>query len=594
MTALLLSVVAAIALGCQWLAWRIRLPAILFLLLAGLLAGPGLGLIDPDQLLGELLFPLVSLSVAIILFEGSLTLDLKEIRQQQRVVLKLVSIGALVTWAVIAVSCQWLFEPGWALSILFGALTVVTGPTVIAPMLKAIRPKSELGNILRWEGIVIDPVGALLVVVVYEFIVAHGQSSGIGNSLLAFVEIIAVGTVLGLLAGWLLGKVLARQWLPEYLQNLGTLASVMLVFSASNTLVHESGLLAVTLMGAWLANRRDIHIAEILNFKEELSLVLISGLFILLAARLNPEDILSLGWAPLALLALVQFVARPLSVWVSTLGSSLSIKDKLFLGWVAPRGIVAAAVSALFAIKLEQAGEPAARLLVPLTFCIIFGTVIFQSLSARVWARWLGVVEPARNGFLILGANKVGQAIAEILQKQQVPVLLADSNYELIQRARLAGLRTFFGNPLSDYAANRMDLSGIGKLLAVSPDQSINALACSHFREEFGEQKVFLLPTEAEKYLSEKHRAGAPLRGHALLAEELSWSELAYYLSCGYEFKSTRLSEEYSYSTFRETQPTAIPMMSISERGQVILRISAEDFNPAPGCRLISLSKPES
>ena len=502
------ALIGLISFASQWLAWRVKLPAILFLLASGLLIGPVTQQFNPDALFGDLLFPLISLAVAIILFEGSLTLDLKEIRSQKGVVQRLITVGAGITWAVVAVATHYLFGLSWELSILFGALTVVTGPTVIVPMLRTVRPNADVGNILRWEGILIDPLGALLVVVVYEFIVAQGQAQGAVSGMLAFVEIIASGTVLGLAAGWILGFILKRRWVPEYLENMATLTMVFLSFSVANMLAHESGLLAVTLMGMWLANQKDIRIGEILNFKEHLTVLLISGLFIILAARLTLDDLIALGWMPFALLAIMQFVARPLSVWVSAIGSTLSWQEKSLLSWIAPRGIVAAAVSALFAIKLEQSGETEAAILVPLTFSVIFGTVVLQSATSRMMARWLGVAEPPPNGFLIVGANNIARTIALELKKNKVDVLLTDSNWDNIRAARMDGLRTFYGNPVSEYAEQRLDLVGLGKLLGLSPERSINTVAGMRFGNEFGQHNIFALRTSVDARLSEMHIDG--------------------------------------------------------------------------------------
>jgi len=286
---ILLSVggIGAAALACQWLAWRLKLPAILFLLLAGIIAGPALGWLDPEALFGPLLMPLVSLAVALILFEGSLTLHLSQWREIGSVVHRLVTVGALVTWLVIALATHWLLGFDWPLSILFGTLTLVTGPTVIVPMLRVVRPKSTIANILRWEGIMIDPIGALLAVVVYSFIIASADGNGLSQSLTTFAGVIFCGSALGAAGGWLLGQIMREQWLPEYLHNLASLAAVLGIFIAANQIMHESGLLAVTVMGMWLANMRGVDVRQILHFKENLSVLLISGLFILLAARLD-------------------------------------------------------------------------------------------------------------------------------------------------------------------------------------------------------------------------------------------------------------------------------------------------------------------
>lgn len=590
-----ISSIGLIAFACQWLAWRVKLPAILFLLSSGVLLGPFLGLLDPDLLFGDLLFPLISLSVAIILFEGSLTLNIEEISAQKSVVRRLVLLGAAVTWLVVAVTTHFLFDLSWELSVLFGALTVVTGPTVIVPMLRTVRPTANIANILRWEGILIDPIGALLVVVVFEFIVAQSQATGIAHGLFTFVKIIAVGSAFGLAGGWFLGFVLRKRWIPNYLLNLATLSLVFAVFSFADVLAHESGLLAVTLMGMWLANQKDIRIDEILNFKENLTVVLISGLFILLAARLTLDSVVALGWAPLILLLVMQFVARPLSVWLSTIGSTLNWREKSLLAWIAPRGIVAAAVSALFAIRLEQAGEPQAAILVPLTFMVIIGTVVLQSATARLLARALDVAEPSPKGFLVVGANPVARAIAAELNEHGFRTLLTDSSWENIRAARMEGLDTFYGNPVSGYADQHLDLVGIGKLLALSPLRGINAVAGMRYLAEFGEQNIYTLLTSTEANVSEKHQLATEQRGYILFSRDLTYSKFASLLSQGAEIRSTKLSDEFDFQDFLNKKGSeVIPLFAISPKGRLYVFVEGEELQPEAGWMLVSLyTKPE-
>nr|HPR06946.1 sodium:proton antiporter [Denitromonas sp.] len=408
MTDTTIATIAAIGVvggACQWLAWRMRLPAILFLLIAGIVAGPIGGWLDPDALLGDLLFPFVSLAVSVILFEGSLTLKFSEIRGIETVVRRFVTTGALVTWVIVTLATQWITGISWGLATLFGAVMVVTGPTVIVPMLRTVRPTMHIANVLRWEGIVIDPIGALLAVLVYEFLVSSGTAGGaVGATLMVFLKLISVGSLAGIGVGYLVGEALRRDWLPHYMFNVATLAAVMGAFALSNALSHESGLLAVTVMGIYLANRKGVPVEEILSFKESLSLLLITALFILLAARLDLSLLLGLGWGAVQIFLVVQFVARPVNVLLSTRGSTLSWRERGLLAWIAPRGIVAAAVIALFSLQLEQKGYAEAVLLVPLTFVIIIGTVVLQSLTAGPLARLLKVAEPGSGGFLIVGA----------------------------------------------------------------------------------------------------------------------------------------------------------------------------------------------
>lgn len=583
--------IGAIALACQWLAWRLKLPAILFLLLAGIIAGPALGWLDPQALFGPLLMPLVSLAVALILFEGSLTLHLSQWREIGSVVRRMVTLGALVTWAVIAVATHWLLGFDWPLAILFGTLTLVTGPTVIVPMLRVVRPKAAIANILRWEGIMIDPIGALLAVVVYSFIIASGD--GISQSLGTFAGVIFAGCALGAAGGWLLGQVIREQWLPEYLHNLASLAAVLGIFVAANQIVHESGLLAVTVMGMWLANMRGVDVRHILHFKENLSVLLISGLFILLAARLDLHAMLGLGPAVLALLLVIQLLARPLSVLLATAGSALGWRERTLLAWIAPRGIVAAAVSAIFAIRLHEAGHEDALLLVPLTFAVIIGTVVLQSATARPLARLLRVAEPAPSGFLIVGANGPARTIGKALQQQGCRVLLTDSSWENIRAARMDGLPTYFGNPASQHAEAHLDLVGLGHLLGLSPAGEINALACARLRHEFGPARLYVLASGLEKQRSDKHRASTEHRGQLLGAPSMTYQQLANLLNRGAELYSTTLTEGFDWQDYLALHGQRAHLLFARDgNGWMHVATPDEPLNPQPGWTLLALVEP--
>lgn len=582
--------IGAAALACQWLAWRVRLPAILFLLLSGILAGPILGLLDPQQLFGPLLFPLVSLSVALILFEGSLTLRLSEWREIGSVVQRMVTIGALLTWAVIAIATHFLLGFSWELSLLFGTLTLVTGPTVIVPMLRVVRPTSSIANILRWEGIVIDPIGALLAVVMFSFIVSHEQSNAWSDSLTTFAAVIGTGSVLGIAGGWLFGQVLRRHWLPEYLHNLAAMAAALGVFIGANALMHESGLLAITLMGMWLANMRGVDVRQILHFKENLSVLLISGLFILLAARLDLNALIALGPVTLVLLAVIQFVARPLNAYLCTLGSSLNWRERSLLAWIAPRGIVAAAVSAIFALRLEEYGHAQAHLLVPLTFLVIIGTVVVQSATARPLAKLLQVAEPAPSGFLIVGANPVARALGKALQDLGNRVLLSDSSWENISAARMEKLPTYFGNPTSQDAEVHLDLIGLGHLLALSPSSELNALACMHFRHDFPARRRFTLPSGAESRRSNKHRSGEDVRGRPLGNRPLNFPQFASRLSKGAEIRTTTLTATFDWQAYQQLHgETALILLARDPRGWIHVATQPLDIQPGPGWTLVAL-----
>ncbi len=586
----IIAVIGLLSLFCQWLAWWVKLPAILFLLLSGIAVGPGLGWVKPDDLLGELFFPVVSLSVAIILFEGSLTLKFEEIRGLAKVVRRLVSLGMLVTWGVMSFACHVLLDFSLPLSLLFGALVVVTGPTVIIPMLRSVRPNSRIASILRWEGIVIDPIGALLAVLVYESIVSLANGGGLIHTLVIFLNTLVIGGSLGCLAGYFLGLLLRHSWLPVYLHNLGTISLVLGTFALSNELQHESGLLAVTLMGIWLANMRDVNVADILSFKENLSILLISALFILLAARIELDELLMLGWPALVLLAIIQFVARPLAVLLCTYGSDLKWRERALVAWIGPRGIVAAAISAFFALRAEDSGIADAQMLVPLTFIIIIGTVVLQSATSRLLALALDVAEPLPRGFLMIGANAVARKLAGILTDLNYRVLLTDTSWDNIRTARMAGLNTFYGNPVSEYADTHLDLVGIGRLLAVSPQRDLNALSSMRYRLEFGEKNVFTIAAVSEKNASDKHVIASRHKGRTLFNQDLTYSKFTRLLNRGAKISTTSLTESFNFDDLLKSNPKLYCLFAIDKSKRLHVNTKETPVEPLPGWSVISLN----
>lgn len=582
---LLIALIVAIGIAAQWLAWWLKQPAILILLLAGLVAGPVLGALHPDALFGKLLSPAVSLGVAVILFEGSLTLRLREIRGQGQVVTRLVTMGALVSMLTIAGAAWWLGLLSWELALLFGALASVTGPTVILPILRAVRPTKDLANILRWEGILIDPLGALAAVILFQLVALGAER---GSDLMLALRIFGVGIGLGAAAAFGFAFVLRRHVLPDYLRNVSALAMVLLVFTVSNLAAHESGLLAVTVMGVLLANLKDVPTDEILNFKESLTVLLTSVLFIVLAARV-PAGAFALDWGRTAvLLGFILFVARPAAVLAATLGSDLAWPKRIVLAWIAPRGIVAAAVSALFALQLENLGVQGAESLVQLTFAVIVVTVFVQGLTARPLARAMGVADPEARGVLILGGNPFAQAVAMSLKSLDIDVIVADSSWDQIRRARMAGLRTYLGTVVSDDADRRLDLVGIGTLLALSHRAPLNALACLRYAAEFGTANVFNIR------VAEPAEAATKPAGRILFKDTATLERLeALILEEGFEIRHTRLTEEFDYHKMVQSRTEAgVLLYAVSPAGKVFPFSEDHVFRAGPGWRVARLDRP--
>lgn len=587
---LFLALIVLLGILSQWLAWYLKLPAILLLLLVGLLAGPGVGVIQPDELLGDLLFPFVSFGVAVILFEGSLTLKLDEIREHGNTVRSLVTVGVIITWLMVSFAAWLLLDISAEIAFLFGALMTVTGPTVIVPMLRTVRPTAAVANILRWEGIIIDPLGALLAVLVYEFIVSGQQE---GHTALMFAKELLVGGSIGVAGALGLAQMLGRHWLPDYLHNVMALALVLVVFTGANAIEHEAGLIAVTVMGMILANMRKIPIESILYFKESLSILLISLLFIVLAARLQLDQVReAVNLNALVLLAIILFVARPLAVWYASIGSGLRWQERVLIAWIGPRGIVAASVAALFALRLENAGYSDAPQLVPLTFMVIVGTVLLQSFTARPLARWLGVAAPEPRGMLIVGGNRLARVIAGTLKELGFRVILADDDWEHVRAARLGGLETYLGNVVSQHADRHLDLTGIGSLLALSRRPNLNALACVHYRGEFGNGGVFFLPTPREEQAAEpeKRRITERHSGRRLFAEDATFDRLADILDKGGGIRATPLTKEFTFADYQNFYGAfAVPLFAVDEKTSLQVFTADGKLLPRPGWTVVSL-----
>jgi len=594
MSALLtLGLIGFIGFACQWLSHKVKLPAILFLLLAGILLGPVFGVFDPNDLFGDLLFPYISLSVAVILFEGALTLERKELKEIGRPVRRMVTIGVLVNGGIMTVATHYLVGLTWSMSALFGAIMVVTGPTVIMPMLKTVRPTPKIADILRWEGIVIDPIGALIAVLVFEWIAVQNAAAEFNEIFYVFGLTVAVGFAIGIGAGYLFGLLLRYHTIPEKLHNFASLAVVCLVFAASETLAHESGLLSVTVMGMLLANMRDVHVHSILEFKEDLTIVFVSALFIVLAARLDFAGFLALGWSALLVLLVMQFIARPLKVAASFRGSDFTWREKAMVAWIGPRGIVAAAVSAVFALRLEELGLEGADKLVPLAFLIIIGTVVFQSLTARPMARMLKVAMPKTYGVLIVGANPLSIMIAEALKRAGVESIICDTDWEQLRAARISGLSTYYGNPSSDHASMHLNFSPFGYMLGLSNHFEYNVTQATSFRDDFGARNVFILPANQSSDRKHKHIASTHNSGRILFSEETSYRALKKKLSDGAVVKVTELSDAYNYKQWREDNQSAQMLLAAKPNGDVSFDTVDKPLFAEKGAKLFYLTNPK-
>ncbi|SFC66791.1 MULTISPECIES: cation:proton antiporter [Algibacter] len=498
----------------QWVAWKFKIPAILPLILIGLLVGPiaaeflsgdGTKWIEPiwngseGLFPGESLFYFVSLAISVILFEGGLTLKMSEIKNVGPVITKLITIGSMVTFFGAALAAHYIFDLSWQISCLFSALIIVTGPTVITPILRNIPLRKDISAVLKWEGILIDPIGALVAVLVFEFISVDAGGEFTKTALIEFGKIVLFGSTFGFAFAHAMNFILNRKFVPHYLLNVFALAAVLGVFVLSDSFAHESGLLAVVVMGMVLGNSKSPYLKELLYFKESLSVLLISILFILLAANINVSDLMLIyDWKTVILFSVIVFVIRPIGVFLSTYGSLLKLNEKVFISWVGPRGIVAAGIASLFGLKLAKEGVPGAEYITPLVFMIVLGTVLLNATTARMFAKMVGVFLKKSEGILIIGASKVSRLLGHYLESNGRNVVLIDSNERNIQKAKELGLSAMNMNIYSDSLMDDIELNDMGYLMALTANSDINKYAINKFSKQFGENGAFRLVTKEE------------------------------------------------------------------------------------------------
>ena len=619
-----------LGIAAQFLAFWTRLPSILILLAFGIALG---SFINPDALLDEIyqsnaahvtseadtgssqagesqvntrdqsvgpeiLFPLVSLSVAVILFEGGLSLRISELKNSGSAVFRLCTGGALLTWVLSTLSAWGLLGLEFPMACLLGAVLVVTGPTVIAPLIRYIRPSGRVGSIAKWEGIVIDPIGAILAVLVFEYYFHGDHASGI-STLMTLVLTFGYGTLIGVAFSGLLLIFLRRYWIPDHLHGVAVLAMAMAAFAISNFLQMESGLVAVTVMGICLANQKQVSIEHIIEFKENLGVFLISCLFIVLGSRLNIMDLWELGLPGLLFLVVLILVVRPLSVFVSMVGTNLSWQERTFLSMLAPRGIVAAAVTSVFALQIQLLAreEPnsylgeAADKLVPICFLVIVGTVFVYGLGAAPLARWLGLAAANPQGILFAGAQRWVCDLAKIVHDAGYQVAIVDTNYSRVARAQMNGLPAYCSSILSDHLPEHLDFSGIGRMLACTNNDAINTLAAQEYKHFFGSKNSYQLPPiDGESIRSTIDKR---LRGRELFGDQLNEEQIYLKYQAGYRFKKTKLSSEFDFQQFQELYDhQAYVLMVIEPGGSLAIRTTENQLAPESNQTVIALVPP--
>jgi NhaP-type Na+/H+ or K+/H+ antiporter len=588
--AIVIALIGVLGIGAQWVAWRTGWPAIVLMLAAGFLAGPVLHLFDPQRAFGPTLAPMVSIGVALILFEGGLSLEFRELREAGDAVWRLFAFGIPLGWTLGAFGLH-MAGLVWPVAILFAGILVVTGPTVVKPLLREARIAPRPAAILKWEAIVNDPFGALCAVVAYEYF----RLSANGATLFEVVPPMIAGAVLAALVGYLAARAIAwgfpRGVVPEFLKVPVLLTTVIGVFVGANLLEHEVGLIAVTVMGVALANMDVQSLRSIHPFKQNVALLLTSGIFVILAASLKFSELRYLEWRfGLFLLALL-FVIRPATVLISLLGSSVPWKERLFLGWIAPRGIVMVAVSGLFALRLTDLGYGDGNILIGLSFAIVVVTIVAHGFTIDPVARLLGIKGTTRPGLLVVGATPWTIALAGQMHELETPVLVADSSWQRLAQARQKGLPVYHGEILNEATEHSLDLTPYAVLVAATDNEAYNALVCNEFTHEIGRDSVYQLGEPGE----DGDRLSLPeaLRGRALFRSGFGVEDVAERQQQGWVFRRTTLSDKFGFDDAQETLPEANQLLLLLRPdGQMRFFTHAARPEPRAGDTIVSYSPP--
>lgn len=593
--ALVIAVVGVLGIGAQWAAWRTGWPAIVLMLAAGFLAGPILGLFDPEAAFGPLLEPMVAIGVALILFEGGLNLDLRELRHAGDGVWRLVLFGVPIGWLLGALACYYIAGLVWPVAILFGGLLVVTGPTVVLPLLRQSKIQPRPAATLKWEAIVNDPIGALCAVIAYEYFRLTAAAPDA-----TLFEVVPPMIIAALLAGGL-GYAAARfvAWsfprgvIPEYLKAPVLLTLVIGVFVLSNAIEHEAGLMAVTVMGVSLANMNVTSLRSIHHFKENIAIILVSGIFIVLSASLDYQELAYLNWRFGLFLAALLFLVRPLTILTSLLFSSVPWNERLFLAWIAPRGIVMVAVSGLFALRLSDLGYADGEVLIGLSFAVVVATIVAHGFTVDLVARWLGVKGTSRPGLLIVGSTPWTIALAQELQSLKTPVMVVDSSWQRLAPARRAGLPYYHGEILNEATEHNLDLSPFQVLVAATENEAYNTLVCNEFAYEIGRDTVYQLGEAVSD--DDRHAIPPSLRGRALFKSGFGVTDVNERQAQGWIFRKTKLSDEFSFDDAREHLPEAGHLLLLLRKdGTLRFFTHAARPDPRPGDTVISFTPPKS
>ena len=575
--------------GAQWLAWRLRLPAIVLMLAAGLVLGPVTGLMVPRRDIGPLIGPMVSLAVSVILFEGGLTLNFHKLADARPAVRRLVYIGAPLGWLLSTLALMWIGGLSWQSSLVFGGIMIVTGPTVIAPLLRQAKLVTRPGQVLQWEGIVNDPIGALAAALALQIVVVANAGLFWGQALARVVPGVVAAVVIGAAVGWGVVQAFRRHLVPEYMKVPVLFVTVVGAFALSDSILHESGLLAVTVMGLIVANANLASYTELYRFKEHATILLVSGVFIILAAGVDFAVLSQLSLRAALLVAAVILIVRPATVLLSLWGTNLPTRERLLIAFTGPRGVVLVAVSGIFAERLVAEGVPDGALVAPLAFVLVLATVLLHGFTLAPLARRLGLTSGDTPGVMIVGGSPFATGLAQALKKAEIEVLVSDPNRDHLRSARTAGVPTYYGDVLGEAAEMNVEFLAYSYILVASDNDAYNTLVATDLAPDFGREAIWQVAREKDD--RPRHSLPSQLGGREF-ADGRTLADLNAMLADGWVFRTTRLSGEYSLDDWRAARPGAVPLVTL-DGSRLSLVADSDEMSHRPGLQIISLIPPE-
>ena len=579
----------------QWFAWKISKPAIVIMSACGLLVGPILNIIVPSQIIGDDMYKsIISLSVAIILFEGSLSLNFAEIKDTRLTIKRIVTIGALVAWILGSLSAYFLAGLSITTSLVIGAILIVTGPTVILPLLRQAKLDKKVSSILKWEGILVDPLGAILAVFSFELAGVFTSPNPNAHNLIHFGIGVVLAIFIGLLFGFFTGRALKEEYFPEYLKAAMVVCLVIASFTLSELFAHETGLLAVTVMGVVMANMKIPSLEDILHFNENISIILISSVFIMLTASLSREVLLNIFQPGIILFVLAMlFIVRPLSIWISTIGTDITNKERALVGWIAPRGIVALTVTGYFSNLLVAEGYQDAEMLLALTFALVIVTVLAHGFSIQPLAKKLGLAHAGKPGIIIVGANKFSLALADFLKKEDIPALVVDYRESYLGHAVEMGIEYHQGEILYEVANYNLDLVIYKKMLLNTPIPLYNVLVSKQFTPKMGRANICLVNVLGDKLkndFKELNHIDVPRLGDY----RATYLKLIGLMNDGYKFNKIQITEKYTEEDYYDSMDyRRVNLFVMTKNGDIEFFTTSKHPKVSEGDYIVSLAPEE-